>query len=227
MGVMNKFRCSVKVLYYDNHMVIVNKPSGLVVHEDGAYKTSLRSWVERWVATTYNKTGTAFVVPVHRLDRLTSGIVVFAKTDKALSRLTKLFRKREVKKYYLLRTKQGENPPSDGLWVDYLLRQESLSIACKKTDPGAKEAIMRVSQLAVTDSFIEWQAELLTGRHHQIRAQFASRGYPILGDKKYGGIGTDEEAIFLHHYKIEFTHPIAADSKRKIEIVAPKPFYWV
>lgn len=219
---------SPEVIYYDNHLVIVNKPSGLATHEDGVHNTTLRAWVESWIIQKFQKPGRAFVVPVHRLDMVSSGIVIFAKTDKALSRMMEIFRSKELKKSYQLQTLWSQPMPSEGRWTDYILREGSFShiVQIHDTNVLAKDvqkAEMNIYRKERLDSRQMWHVELLTGRHHQIRAQFAHRGAPILGDTRYGGMALNLPGILLHHNKIVFEHPIG---QKLMEIEAPLPSYW-
>jgi 23S rRNA pseudouridine1911/1915/1917 synthase len=209
-----------EIIYFDNHLVIVNKPAGLATHEDGVHEFTLRQWVEDWVCRQFSKSGRAFVVPAHRLDKATSGLVVFAKTDKALSRLAALFRHRSLKKLY--RAKVTGQLPESGRLEDWLDRRGSQAFISKES-PQAQQAILFFKRLQVKDAVAELEIELETGRHHQIRIQLSSRGWPILGDRRYEGKGLNREGILLHHYSIEFIHPV---SREPLIFVAPLPKDW-
>lgn len=211
-----------QVLYLDNHLLALYKPSGMATHEDGVHTNTLRLWAERYLAHKLNKPGKAFVVPVHRLDRLTSGVVLFAKTDKALSRMMAAFRDRKVEKRYKVCV-EGVVEPVKGKWVDELLRKESQSFIVDKKTQDSQLAILDYERLAVDRGRSLCAVNLHTGRHHQIRAQFSFRGYPVIGDRKYESSISLGEKIMLHHERLTVPHPISGE---KISFEAPIPSFW-
>lgn len=211
-----------QVLYFDNHLVAVSKPSGMATHEDGVNSFSLREWVHQWVREKFQKPGKAFVVPVHRLDKGTSGVVLFAKTDKALSRLAKCFRERSVQKIYLARV--IGSPPNNAKLSDWVSRDGSKSFICLQSDAGAQEALMSFSVLKRFNNACELLIYLHTGRHHQIRLQLSHRGWPIIGDVRYGGPKIDREGIMLHHASLHIHHPVTG---QLLQIEAPLPEDWL
>lgn len=210
------------VLYLDNHLLALSKPAGLATHEDGVHLHTLRLWAESYLAKKLNKPGRAFVVPVHRLDRLTSGVVLFAKTDKALSRMMEYFRERKVKKRYRVRV-EGVLKDFEGRFEDGLIRKESKSFVVNQNTPGAQLACLSYQKIKTQKNESECFIDLETGRHHQIRVQFAARGHPVIGDQKYGSHFDLGEKIMLHHERLEVPHPITGE---KISFEAPLPDFW-
>lgn len=211
-----------EVLFLDNHLLAVNKPAGLATHEDGVHEVTLRSWAEQYLVDKLQKKGRAFVVPVHRLDRLTSGVVLFAKTDKALSRMMEAFRSRRVQKSYRACV-EGVVKPSLGRWEDGIIRKESQSYIVGPNQEGSDLAILEYECIKEYEGKSYCHINLLTGRHHQIRAQFASRGHSIVGDRKYGSSIDLGQKIMLHHAKLEVPHPI---NGQILSFKAPLPLFW-
>jgi 23S rRNA pseudouridine1911/1915/1917 synthase len=209
-----------RILLEDNHLLVVNKQAGELVQGDHTGDTPLLEKVREYIRVTYKKPGNVFTGLVHRLDRPTSGIVVFAKTGKALSRMNAIFEKRELNKIYWALVKQAPPKLNDRL-VHYLKKdaKKNKSFSVKKDASGAKKAILQYKQLAQSDSFTLLEIELETGRHHQIRAQLAQIGSPIRGDLKYGfPRSNDDGSISLHARALSFSHPV---TKEEINIVAP------
>ncbi|RKX81002.1 MAG: RNA pseudouridine synthase, partial [Spirochaetes bacterium] len=208
-----------RILYEDNHLIIVNKLTSELVQGDKTGDKTLGDSVSDYIKTTYNKPGNVFLGIVHRLDRPTSGAVVFAKTSKALSRLNNMFRDNEVKKIYWAVT--DAMPPDDhGVLEHYLLRnqKQNKSYAQKTAVEGSKLAKLDYRVVKATDRYYLLQIELHTGRHHQIRAQLAAVGCRIKGDLKYGSPRSNPGGgIHLHARRISFVHPV---SKEKIDIIA-------
>jgi 23S rRNA pseudouridine1911/1915/1917 synthase len=211
-----------ELLYLDNHLLALNKPSGLATHEDGVHEQTLRLWAEKYLAHTLNKPGRAFVVPVHRLDKMTSGVVLFAKTDKALKRMMEAFRSRKVYKHYKVCV-EGGFQSSSGRWEDGLIRKESQSFIVSKDQEGAQLAILEYRLRSREKGYSFCDVDLYTGRHHQIRAQFASRGYPVVGDRKYGSQRDLGARLMLHHARLEVPHPITGSM---LSFEAPLPDFW-
>ena len=211
------------VLYEDNHVIIVNKQSGEIVQGDKTGDIPLSDVIKDWLKVKYNKPGNVFLGVVHRLDRPVSGVVVFAKTSKALSRLNNMFAKHEnVKKTYWAIIK---NCPKDaeGTLVHWIKRNEkqNKSYAFDKECTDSKKAVLNYKVIGKSDRYHLIEIELLTGRHHQIRCQLAKIGCPIKGDLKYGAERSNPDgSISLHSRRISFIHPV---SNEKITIEAPLP----
>lgn len=212
----------MKVLYEDNHIIIINKSSGEIVQGDKTGDESLCDTLKVYLKEKYNKPGNVFIGLPHRLDRPVSGIVIFAKTSKALERLNNMFRTGEVKKIYWAITK---NKPivAEGELSHWILRNEKInkSFAYKKEVAGSKHALLNYRTIALSQNYTLLEVELKTGRHHQIRCQLSAMGCPIKGDLKYGAKRSNPDgSISLHARYIEFIHPV---SKQVIKITAPVP----
>ena len=212
----------MKVVYEDNHIIIVNKRSGEIVQGDKTGDKPLSDIVKEYIKEKYNKPGNVFLGVVHRLDRPVSGLVVFAKTSKALSRLNDMFRTGDVHKTYWAITKRRDIAP-EGTLTDWLTRNErqNKSYAHDREVPGAKKAILKYKVRSVSDNYMLLEVTLLTGRHHQIRCQLAHMGCPIKGDLKYGAPRSNPDgSISLHSRRVEFVHPV---SKEQICVEAEVP----
>lgn len=210
------------VLYEDNHIIVVNKNSGEIVQGDKTGDVPLSDIVKNWIKDKYNKPGNVFLGVVHRLDRPVQGVVVFAKTSKALSRLNDMFRTADVHKTYWAITKNRPEEP-EGTLTHWLVRNEkqNKSYAYDTEKPNAKKAVLHYKLLAESDNYNLMEINLMTGRHHQIRCQMAHIGCPIKGDLKYGAKRSNiDGSISLLARKIEFVHPV---SKEQITVVAPLP----
>jgi len=182
----------------------------------------LSETVKRWIKEKYNKPGNVFLGVAHRLDRPVTGVVLFARTDKALSRLNEMFKKGEVEKTYWAIVK-NQPPQPEGELVHYLVRNEkqNKSYAYEREKPGSKKAILDYKLISRSDNYFLLEIALKTGRHHQIRCQLAKIGCPIKGDLKYGAPRSNPDGgISLHARRVRFIHPV---SKKEIEIVAPVP----
>ncbi|NHM08235.1 RluA family pseudouridine synthase [Flavobacterium sp. CYK-4] len=213
---------NLQILHEDNHLIIVNKRVGDIVQGDKTGDKPLSEIVKEYLKDKYNKPGEVFLGVVHRLDRPTTGIVVFARTSKALARLNEMFSKRETEKTYWAVVK-NQPPKTNDMLVHYLTRNEknNTSKAHAKEVPGSKIAKLDYQIIKVLDSYFVLEVDLHTGRHHQIRAQLAAIGCPIKGDLKYGFDRSNPDGgIHLHARKLVFVHPVA---KEKLEIVAPLP----
>lgn len=200
----------IEILYEDNHLIIVNKPSGILTISDVTGDKSLLDIVKEYVKIKYHKPGAVFLGCVHRLDRPVSGVIVFARTSKALERMNELFRNRETKKFYLAIVK---NPPPEekGTLVHYLVKnhEKNVTKAFKTEIPKSKRAELEYQLMGQSDNYYLLKIRLKTGRHHQIRSQLSAIGCPIKGDLKYGFGRTNPEAnISLHSYQLEFMHPV-------------------
>lgn len=211
------------VLYEDNHIIIVNKESGEIVQGDKTGDVPLSEIVKDWIKLHHNKPGNVYLGVVHRLDRPVSGVVVFAKTSKALSRLNAMFAKHdEVRKTYWALTKKRP-AQEEGTLTHWLVRNEkqNKSYAYDNERPNAKKAVLNYKVIGATDCYTLIEVELLTGRHHQIRCQLSKMGCPIKGDLKYGAERSNPDgSISLLARKLEFIHPV---SKQMITVEAPLP----
>ena len=212
----------MQVLYEDNHIIIVYKQSGEIVQGDKTGDKPLSETIKEWIKQKYAKPGNVFLGVVHRLDRPVSGIVVFAKTSKALSRLNNMFRNGEVRKTYWAMVQTAPNMPEATL-TNWLVRNEkqNKSYVYNNEMPNAKQAILKYKTIGQTEHYTLLEVNLLTGRHHQIRCQLAAMGCPIKGDLKYGARRSNPDgSISLLSHKVEFIHPV---SKQKIVVVSPLP----
>ena len=210
------------VVYEDNHIIIVNKTASEIVQGDKTGDVPLSETVKQYLKEKYHKPGNVFIGVTHRLDRPVSGLVVFAKTSKALSRLNEMFKNSEVKKTYWAIVKQTPAETEDEL-VNYLVRNEkqNKSYAYDTEKPGSKKAILHYRLIARSDNYSLLEVDLKTGRHHQIRCQLAKMGCPIKGDLKYGFPRSNPDgSICLHARRVRFVHPV---SKELIDVVAPVP----
>ena len=211
----------MKVLYEDNHLIIVNKTCSEIVQGDKTGDTPLSEIVKQWLKEKYNKPGNVFCGVTHRLDRPVSGIVIFAKTSKALPRLNEMFKNKEIKKTYWALVK-NLSKEKDTL-RHFLVRNEkqNKSYAYDMEKPSSKEAILSYKLIARSEKYSLLEIDLQTGRHHQIRCQLAKIGSPIKGDLKYGAERSNPNSgISLHARKVSFIHPV---SKILIEVTAPLP----
>jgi 23S rRNA pseudouridine1911/1915/1917 synthase len=211
-----------EILYEDNHIIIVNKRSSDLVQGDGTGDESLDNIVRSYIKEKYKKPGDVFLGVVHRLDRPVSGCVVYARTSKALSRLSELFRTRDVKKtYWAIVT---DRPPAEeGVLSNWLKKneQQNKSYVYDKEVKGSKLAELSYLVLARSEKYYLLEVDLRTGRHHQIRAQLAAAKCPIKGDLKYGAPRSNEGGgISLHSRKVIFMHPV---KNEEISVVAPLP----
>lgn len=212
----------MNVVYEDNHIIIVNKQSSEIVQGDKTGDTPLSDIVKQYIKEKYNKPGNVFLGVVHRLDRPVSGLVVFAKTSKALSRLNEMFRTGDVHKTYWAIVKKNDIAPEATL-TDWLTRNErqNKSYAHNREVPGAKKAVLSYKVRSMSDNYMLLEVRLMTGRHHQIRCQLAHMGCPIKGDLKYGSPRSNPDgSISLMSRRVEFVHPV---SKETIAVEAPVP----
>ncbi|MEN9917869.1 MAG: hypothetical protein RL662_305 [Bacteroidota bacterium] len=210
------------VLYEDNHLIIVNKSVSEIVQGDKTGDKPLSEIVKDWLKQKYNKPGNVFCGVTHRLDRPVSGIVIFAKTSKSLSRLNEMFKNKEISKTYWAIVK---NMPKnkEGTLTHFLIKNEkqNKSYAYESEKVNSKKAILHYKLIAQSDRYNLLEVDLETGRHHQIRCQLASMNCPIKGDLKYGFERSNADGgISLHARNVRFTHPV---SKVLIEVTAPVP----
>ena len=216
----------MEVVYEDNHIIIVNKQSGEIVQGDKTGDRPLSDIVKDYIKEKYQKPGAVFLGVVHRLDRPVSGLVVFARTSKALTRLNKMFAEGQVHKTYWAIVERGEKPEVRGEWrtlENWIVRneQQNKSYAYDHEVPRSKHALLRYKTIGVGERYDLVEVQLMTGRHHQIRCQLSTVGCPIKGDLKYGAKRSNPDgSISLNAHRIEFIHPV---SKEKICLESPLP----
>ena len=213
---------NLEVLYEDNHLIIVNKKSGDIAQGDKTGDAPLSDIVKSYIKEKYNKPGNVFLGVVHRLDRPTTGVIIFARTSKALERLNKMLRDKKIDKTYWAIVK-NKPEKSEGTLTNYLKKnpKNNKSTAYKHETEGSKRAVLHYKLLKSLDNYHLLEVDLETGRHHQIRCQLSAIGSPIKGDLKYGFDRSNKDgSIHLHARKIEFLHPV---SKEQISIIAPTP----
>ena len=214
---------NLQILHEDNHLIVVNKRVGDIAQGDNSGDKPLPDIVKEFLKEKYNKPGDVFLGVVHRLDRPTSGIVVFAKTSKALTRMNDLFSSRETQKTYWAVVK-NKPPKEEDTLVHFIKRnqQNNTSKAHTKEVPESKKASLHYKIITKLDNYFALEIELHTGRHHQIRAQLQAIGCSIKGDLKYGFDRSNPDGgIHLHARKLSFVHPV---SKEQITVVAPVPY---
>ena len=212
----------MEVVYEDNHIIIVNKQSGEIVQGDKTGDRPLSEFVKDYIKEKYQKPGAVFLGVVHRLDRPVSGLVVFARTSKALSRLNRMFAEGQVHKTYWAIV-QDKPQQEEGVLEHWLVRQEkqNKSYAYDQERPDAKKAVLKYRLIGRSERYYLLEVHLMTGRHHQIRCQLAKMGCPIKGDLKYGARRSNPDgSISLMAHEISFIHPV---SQEPIRIEAPLP----
>lgn len=198
----------MKVLFCDNHILVVFKEAGISTQAHTPGKISLEEIAKAWVKEKYNKPGNVFLEPIHRLDQAACGLVIFARTSKALSRLQQQMREQKIQKYYQVLV-EGHLRVKKARLVHRLTHGDSKALL----DPNGKEAILEYEVQQYQDGNTLVEVCLITGRYHQIRAQFALIGHPVVGDTKYGAKkDSSQEGIALQHYKVHFTHPVTGQS---------------
>ena len=210
-----------QILFEDNHIIILNKLSSQIVHSDKTGDVSLEEMVKHYLKTKYNKPGNVYCGLVHRLDRPVSGVVMFAKTEKALVRLNKMMKEHQIHKTYWAIVRNNNIKPKATL-VNFLIRNEkqNKTFVTKDTNKG-KYAELDYEVLKKSDNYQLLKVNLKTGRHHQIRVQLSNIGCPIKGDLKYGFERSNKDAsISLHARELEFLHPV---KKEQIKIITPLP----
>lgn len=212
----------MEVVYEDNHIIIINKASGEIVQGDKSGDTPLADLVKDYIKRKYNKPGNVFLGVVHRLDRPVSGLVVFARTSKALTRLNDMFRNGDIHKTYWAITR-NRPPEEEATLTHWITRntQQNKSYASDREKPNSKKAMLRYRLIGCTDNYHLLEVQLMTGRHHQIRCQLAHIGCPIKGDLKYGAQRSNPDgSICLHARRVEFVHPV---TKQTVVAEAPLP----
>lgn len=219
---MHTTKNNLQVLFEDNHLIIVNKRAGDITQGDKTRDKPLSEVVKEYIKEKYNKPGNVYLGVVHRLDRPTSGIIIFSKTSKALERLNKMLRDKTIKKTYWAIVKNQPKKEKETL-INYLKKnpKNNKSTAFNKEIDCSKKAILHYNLIKKLDNYSLLEIDLETGRHHQIRCQLANIGSPIKGDLKYGFNRSNKDgSIHLHARKINFIHPV---SKEEINIIAPVP----
>ncbi len=209
------------IIFEDNHLLAINKPAGWLVQGDRTGDPTLTDWGKDYLKTKYNKPGAVFLTPVHRIDRPVSGAVLFARTDKALGRMTELFREREVEKLYIALSRTTPYP-AKGALKHWLLKDEQKNIvkAFRKQQGGAKESELFYEHLGNVGNLQVIEVRPVTGRPHQIRVQLSAVGCSIEGDLKYGApIPLEDASIGLHCMQMSFLHPV-----QKVPIVITASF---
>jgi 23S rRNA pseudouridine1911/1915/1917 synthase len=219
---MHSTKENLQVLFEDNHLIIVNKRAGDITQGDKTGDKPLSDVVKEYVKEKYNKAGNVFLGVVHRLDRPTSGVIVFARTSKALERLNKMLRDKVINKTYWAVIKNHPEKEKNTL-INYLKKnpKNNKSSVYIKEITDSKKAILHYNVIKKLDNYSLVEIDLETGRHHQIRAQLSFIGFPIKGDLKYGFNRSNKDgSIHLHARKIEFVHPV---TKEQISVIAPTP----
>ncbi len=212
------------VLYVDNHLLAVYKPAGLLVQGDPSGDPCLLDLAKRWIKDRYQKPGNVFVGMVHRLDRPVSGLVLLARTSKAASRVSAAFRENRVRKIYLA-VVEGRPKNTTGTLIHGVMRRETGPVAVYPVDtPGTQRAELHYRTLACAKDSSLLAVHLKTGRKHQIRAQLAHMGCPILGDVRYGASeALEQRAIALHAWKLVLPHPTKGET---VDLSCPVPMNW-
>lgn len=212
----------MEIVYEDNHIVVVNKAPGEIVQGDKTGDTPLSELLKQYLKEKYNKPGNVFCGVVHRIDRPVGGLVIFAKTSKALTRLNEMLRKGDIHKTYWALV-EGHPQKDEDTLTNYLVSDGRMNktFIAKKGDPEAKESVLKYKTIAKGDRYTLLEINLLTGRKHQIRAQLSNLGHPIKGDLKYGARRSNPDGgISLLARHIEFIHPV---SKAEIVLDSPIP----
>ena len=212
----------LEILFEDNHLIIVNKIPGDLSQGDITGDQTLGDKVKTYLKKKYNKKGNVYLGIAHRLDRPTSGVIIFTKTSKALSRINELFKKNDIKKTYWAIVKSMTEKTPNKL-VNYLIKnkKQNKSYVTNSSNKKSKKAILICKKILELEKYSLLSINLETGRHHQIRTQLANIGYPIKGDLKYGYPRSNKDgSIHLHSRKVNFTHPV---TKKYIKIIANPP----
>tara|TARA_B100001778_G_scaffold87069_1_gene70721 strand:+ start:519 stop:1193 length:675 start_codon:yes stop_codon:yes gene_type:complete len=216
---------NIDVIFEDNHLIAVNKKSGEIVQGDKTGDEPLSERVKKYLKVKYNKPGNVFLGTIHRIDRPTSGIVIFAKTSKALSRMNEKFRQNKISKTYWAIVK-NRLPKKNDLLEHYLLKNQKKNKSFLSTEEKGKFSILEYNFLNNLNNYFLYEIFPKTGRHHQIRVQLSTMGSPIKGDLKYGAKRSNPNGgINLHAKKIDFNHPVTKESV-SIEANCPKEKIW-
>lgn len=208
------------ILFADNHLLAVNKPAGMLSQDSGTGQRNLEDWAREWVRADKGKPGKVFLNAVHRIDRGVSGVVLFARTSKALTRLNEEIRSRSCRKIYHALVEGKPAKDTDEL-VHWLSHEHHRAEVCREGEQGAQRAALRYVVLKPVGDLTLLEVDLETGRYHQIRAQLSASGCPIAGDEKYGASQPSQNGeIALHHRRLEIAHPTL---KTPVIIEAPYP----
>ena len=212
-----------QILFSDNHLLAVSKPGGLLTQPSGTEQDSLEAQAKEWIKTEFKKPGAVFLEAVHRIDREVSGVVLFARTSKALSRMNEQIRNKKVRKIYHALIEQPL-PKKSGTLTHWLIHGDHRALIGCETDRDAKEAVLHYRILGTAWKMWLMEIQLETGRYHQIRAQLAAEGCPIAGDARYGATRAfAENTIALHHRQLEIIHPV---KNTPLVLTAPYPPSW-
>ena len=211
-----------EILFEDNHLIIINKKAGVLVQGDITGDTPLLEIVKKYIKNKYSKKGNVFLGLVNRIDRPTSGIVIFAKTSKALSRMNEKLKNRQIRKLYWLFV-SNKFKSNEGKLEGWFKKNKKInkSFYSKEEIYNSKHGLLNYRKIEILDKYSKIEVDLITGRHHQIRCSFSEIGFPILGDLKYGSKRANKDGgIYLHSREIYFTHPV---TKEEINIKAEPP----
>jgi 23S rRNA pseudouridine1911/1915/1917 synthase len=221
---MNAHSRQPVVIHEDNHLIVIDKPPRLPTMGVAADQPSLVDWTKEWIRKKYHKPGNVYLGVVSRLDSFTSGLIVFARTSKAAARLTRQFQSGEVEKQYTA-ILEGRSPQPAGQLTDWVCKDDARRrmVVCGPDSPGARRAVLSYEVVGCDGRQTLVRIRLLTGRKHQIRVQFSSRGTPVLGDRKYDGRLRFADGIALHSSRLAFQHPIRRD---KMSFRIEPPDYW-
>jgi len=212
-----------EIVYLDNHLLVLNKPAGWLTQPNESLDSNLEEFGKQWIKQHFQKPGNVFLSAVHRLDKPVSGIVVLARTSKALSRLNEFFREGKVEKTYFSIV-EGKVSEEEGVLESWIVHDSHQARIVKEHTAKAKQCLLKYRVLKIQKPYTLLQISLDTGRYHQIRAQFSSHGLPILGDKKYGGISWKLDQIALHHGEFKIPHPITKEELHwKVDISSDWP----
>jgi len=214
-----KWLDNVEILYSDNHVVVANKPSGMLTQPNET-EESLETYLKAWIKEEAKKEGNVFLHVIHRLDKPVSGLVLFARTSKALTRLNEESRMKEIQRVYIAEVEGFLSHP-EGQLDHYLIHGDHLALIVEKEKEGAKHARLFYKTIQKKAHTTVVEIELETGRYHQIRAQFMAIGHPIYGDQRYGSKAGDSHTIHLHSHRISFRHPV---SKEILTFESAAPF---
>lgn len=213
----------LNILFEDNHLLFVLKPAGLATQPAAGCETDLETQVKAYLKEKYSKAGNVYLHAVHRLDRLVGGIVLFAKTSKALSRLNEAQRNKKIEKYYLA-VCEGSFPHKEGKLEHFLIHDDFKATVGSTQDKEAKLSTLLYEVLGTKNAISLLKITLITGRYHQIRAQLQASNHPIIGDAKYGShTPFRADAIALYHYKMTLKHPVTQEA---LTVEAPAPLSW-
>ncbi len=218
---MEKFNVQRSIIYEDNHLIAVNKPAGILVQGDSTGDLCLADYIKKFLKKKYNKPGDAYLGTIHRLDRPVSGVVIFAKTSKALTRMNKMFQEKDIRKTYFALLQKKPRELSEDL-THWLVKMEDKNItrAHDKEVKRSKKSMLTYNYIGTANHKFLVEVNLKTGRSHQIRAQLAKIGHPISGDLKYGSRKGKGTFIYLHAKSLEFIHPV---TKEKVILQCPLP----